>query len=279
MEKKYRYLIAGAALVAFIIVSVCVAEYSTGYFRNRFQERFEGVQEGQPQPIELRFPEQREAIRRMLEFASLEEEEAEQARQIAQSDEVVHAILQVIGDAEVAAYRGPNGTAILRYSPEKEWTLQVTVNVKTERVESVTANRGVFGLVLDPREIMQIAEKEFSQKEFGMPVLRRVSPSGEDAEVVFLTDKGAVTVRVDMEERKVISLREEAEEPFIQWLWIIWGILLVAVVAIIVIAVMKSRRRSQGEPSGEGNIQGDTEDDVENIQGDTEEGEPESENE
>ncbi|MBU7017576.1 MAG: hypothetical protein HXS44_08705 [Theionarchaea archaeon] len=272
MEKKYRYLIAGAALVAIIISSVCIAEYSTGYFRDRFQERFEGIRQGQPQEIELRFPEQREAIRRMLEFVSLEEEEAEQAKQIAQSDEVVHAILQVIGDAEVSAYRGPNGTAILRYSSDKDWILQAAVNMKTERVESVTANRGVLTLVLDPREIVQIAEKEFSQKEFGMPVLRRVAPSGEDAEVVFLTDKGAVTVRVDLEERKVISLREEAEEPFFQWLWIIWGVLLVAVVAVIVAAVMKGRKKSQEEPLDEGDIQGDTEEG--NVQSDIQEGEP-----
>ena len=262
MEKKYRYLIAGAAVVAFIIVSVCIAHYSVDTFRDRFQEQYEEAREGHPGQIEVQFPEQREVIRRMLEFASLEGEAAEQAEKIAQSDEMVHAILQVIGDADITAYRGPNGTAILRYSPENEWTLQVIVNMKTQRVESVTANRSVLSLVLDPREIMQIAEKELSHKEFGMPVLRRVSPSGEDAEVVFLTDKGAVTVRVDMEERKVISLREEGGEPLAPWLCIIWGALLVAVVAVIVVAVMKSRRQSHGELSPEGDSDSDFQDNV-----------------
>ena len=79
MEKKYRYLIAGAA-VAIIIVSVCIAHYSVDTFRDRFQEQYEEAREGHPGQIEVQFPEQREVIRRMLEFASLEGEAAEQAQ-------------------------------------------------------------------------------------------------------------------------------------------------------------------------------------------------------
>lgn len=252
MEKKY-YLIAGALLAA-VVVSV--------YFLSEMSHKVEEFHE-----LQLQFPEEageritfhRQNIRH-FEFNLLTEEEVEQVKQIAQSDEVVSAVLHVLGDPEGEIFKGPVGSiAILRYSSEDQWNMQVVVDLDTERVESVTLNRGVIPLVLDPKKLMQIVEKEVHLEEFGTPVLKKVTQAGEDAEIVFLTDEGVVTVKLNMEEGKVRGLARESLKPFIWWPLILLVFVIVAGVAIVLAARKKRAEAGRTEEADKAEEAGEIE--------------------
>ncbi|KYK29524.1 MAG: hypothetical protein AYK19_05120 [Theionarchaea archaeon DG-70-1] len=245
MKRKYKYFIGSVILIAAFITSLYVLYRQAEYFNEEFQEKL--TEEKVPGiPIKVPFPEN---IRSVFEFNVLTEEEEEQAETIAQSDEVVNAILHVLGDTEVEAYRGPvRGRATLKYSSEKEWMLQVTVNLDSQRVESITLTRGIIPMVINPKELVQIAEKEFPRNEFGTPFLRKVDQSDEGAEVVFLTDKGTVIVRVNQEEGKVVHLEKHAARAHFWWLWFILPIGIVVGVAILLVIL---KRRSEAEPEEE----------------------------
>ncbi|MBU7030212.1 MAG: hypothetical protein HXS48_24980 [Theionarchaea archaeon] len=246
MKRKYKYFIGSVILIAAFITSLYVLYRQAEYFNEEFQEKL--TEEKVPGiPIKVPFPEN---IRSVFEFNVLTEEEEEQAETIAQSDEVVNAILHVLGDTEVEAYRGPvRGRATLKYSSEKEWMLQVTVNLDSQRVESITLTRGIIPMVINPKELVQIAEKEFPRNEFGTPFLRKVDQSDEGAEVVFLTDKGTVIVRVNQEEGKVVHLEKHAARAHFWWLW--WFILPIGIVVGVAILLVVLKRRSEAEPEEE----------------------------
>lgn len=95
-------------------------------------------------------------------------------------------------------------------------------------------------LGLNLKEAMEIAEKRFSQNEFGKPLMGKISQSGKNAEVVFLTEEGTVTVTIDLEEEKVVNLEKQEKgqrtaEFVTWWPWLLLVILLVAGVAGILI--------------------------------------------
>lgn len=242
MKRKYKYFIGSVILIAAFATSLYVLYRQAEYFNKEFEEKL--TEEKVPAiPIKVPFPEN---IRSVFEFNVLTEEEEEQAETIAQSDEVVNAILSVLGDTEVEAYRGPvRGRATLRYPSEKEWMLQVTVNLESQKVESITLTRGIIPMVINPKELVQIAEKEFPRNEFGTPFLRRVDQSDEGTEVVFLTDKGTVIVRVNEEEGKVTHLEKHVARAHFWWLWFILPIGIVVGVAILLVIL---KRKSDAEP-------------------------------
>ena len=248
MEKKAGYLIAGVVLAAFVIASVYVIPRMSEHFTAEYDEVQSILEKERAKHLEgteLRFVEGPGDFRGMFVGINLlDEETREKAEQIAHSDEVVNAVLQVVGDTELQAHRGLLGQiAILNYSSERKWSVQVTVNIKTEEVESVVVNRNVIPLIFNPTGIVQIAEKEFPPGEIGAPLLKKVTPSGEDVEVVFLTKKGTYTVTVNPEEGKTIHLEKETMRPFFLWMWPIWTALVV-IVAVVFVWIL--RRKSSG---------------------------------
>lgn len=259
MKRKYLYFIGGAILIAAFISSVYVIYRQSEYLHEGFQEKFEEGEIPSPERMKDRFHEQKETLKSVFEFNVLTTEAGEDAEVIAQSDEVVNAILQVLGDTEVEAYRGPvKGRAILKYTSEKEWMLQVMVNLDSQRVESITLTRGIMPLVVNPKELVQIAEKEFPRNEFGTPFLRKVAQSDEGAEVVFLTDKGSVIIRVNPEEGRVIGLEKHAARAPFRW---VLPILAVAAVVGILVLLVALRRGPESVEAEE--VEGEAEEEVE----------------
>ena len=244
---KYHY----AAIGAVMVISVVAAAYFLQHAREFRGEFPEGIREKMPHSeklVELRA--QREDIRKLFEFSLLTEEDVEKAQEIAQSDDMTNAILQVLGEYRVESYMGPFGTAILRYFSE-EWDLQVVVNLNTRTVESLSLNKGMPPLGPNPQKLVQIAQQNLPQKDFDKVHIGKVFQSGENAEVVLLTDKGTYTVTIDVKEGKVVDLKEEPARGLFWWPWpvlIVSGLLLFA----IFLAIWKRRKSGKEEDTGEG---------------------------
>lgn len=249
---KYHYAAIGAVLV----ISVVAAAYFLHHSREFRGEFPEGIREKMPhseQLVELRA--QREDIRKLFEFSLLTEEDLEKAQEIAQSDEMTNAILQVLGEYQVESYMGPLGTAILRYTSE-EWDLKVMVNLNTQTVESLSLNKWMPPLGPNPQKLVQIAQQNLSEKDFDKVHIGKVFQSGENAEVVLLTDKGTYTVTIDVKEGKVVDLKEEPARGLFWWPWpilIVSGLLLFA----IFLAIWKRRKSGKEKDTEEGKGGGD----------------------
>lgn len=249
MEKKYIYGIVGAILIISVIASAYLLQQRI--FPAEFERMVEEKQlkEMVTEKVELRMKEKVQELKLTFGFDVLTGEQAENAKTIAQSDEMLHAVLQVMGDTEVEVYKGPvDRIAVLRYSSQNQWMLQATVDLEIGRVDSIMLTRGVAPLVFDPKKLVQIAEQEFPAKEFGVPYLKKVVQKGENGEVVFLTDKGTVTVRIDMEAGKILALQKEPVKPYFLWGWLIL-ILGIVVSAIILFVVWgrKGKKTTEGE--------------------------------
>lgn len=249
---KY-YLVIGVLAVASLIVAAYFLQQLTVEYDGEFLKELEEERHMYAETEKIRA--QKQDIRKMFEFTSLEKEKAEEAQQIAQSDDITHAVLQVLGEYEVEASRGPLTMVILRYSSPEEWVLHVTVNMEKKRVESISATRGMVPLGLNLKEVMEIAEKRFSQNEFGKPLMGKISQSGKNAEVVFLTEEGTVTVTIDLEEEKVVNLEKQEKgqrtaEFVTWWPWLLLVILLVAgVIGILILRRPSESTESMKEES------------------------------
>ncbi|MBU6996162.1 MAG: hypothetical protein HXS41_00875 [Theionarchaea archaeon] len=180
-------------------------------------------------------------------FAELSQEEMDQAQDIAQSDAMVAAILQQFGEQAPEVFGGPSGkVAILRYSSE-EWVAQVTVDLEEREVVAVTLNKGILPPT-DVVTLIHLAEREVPVQAFGTPLLRKISSSGEGAEVVFLTDKGTVEIRVNGEQGRVVRMertpRSLWEEYHLRWLWVLIPI---STAVLILVFWAISRKTPPGE--------------------------------
>ena len=237
MKKEYKVILISALVVASVIIAVYIV-YPL---------------------MDNRALQKEYAMSKLFKPSSLTGEQAEEAKTVATSDEMVNAILQVLGEPEIEVLEGSaDRTAILRCVSE-EWIVQMMVDLEDQKIISVSLNKGMIPLVINPRDLVQIAEREFPRKEFGPPLLRKVVQKGEGGEVVFLTDKGTVTIRVDLKEGKVIGLEKELAR---QSLWRL-GIILAAVIAVIVGIVLYERKsksqriKEESEIEEESEVQGD----------------------
>ncbi len=220
MKKEHKVILISALVVA----SVIIAAYIVYPF------------------MDNRALQKEYAMSQLFTPPSLTEEQTEEAKAVATSDEMANTILQMLGEPELEVLGGAAERIAILRSVSEEWIVQMTVDLEDEKVISVSLNKGMIPLVINPRDLVQIAEREFPRKEFGPPLLRKVVQKGEDGEVVFLTGKGIVTIRVDLKEEKVIGLEKELVR---QSLWRL-GIVLAAVIAVIVGIVLYERKsRSQ----------------------------------
>ncbi|MBU7013673.1 MAG: hypothetical protein HXS52_04135 [Theionarchaea archaeon] len=187
-------------------------------------------------------------------FSELSSEGIEEAQTIAHSDTVVAAVLQRLGECTPEVFGGPSGRiAVLRYTSE-EWVAQVTVDLEEDEVVAVTLNKGI----LPPSDLLtlvHLAEREVPVHVVGTPLLRKVSPSREGAEVVFLTDEGTIEIRVNGEQGRVIQFEKTPRSLWegrpLRWLWVL--IPASAVVLILVFWVISRRPPPAGgtEPTPE----------------------------
>jgi hypothetical protein len=267
MEKKYTYLIIGAVLIIAVVASAYALHRSVESFRNEFKESLEEKFAQFPEIVQQQPPQNKRNIRNVFEFNLMSKEEAEDIKEIAESDDMVNAILEVLGEYDVEVLQTPmRNIAVLRYSSENHWRIQVTIDTELKRAESITINRGVVQLVFDPQKFMQIAEEKIPLHELKHPVLKKITQSDDGAEVVFLTDEGLVTVKVNSEE-EVISLVKESAEPFMLLPLFIIGISIIAILGIIILLVIISRSKKGKEPT----------EDTEESEGEEEQGDNETE--
>lgn len=173
--------------------------------------------------------------------APLTEEEAAEVKAIVESDDVIKAILQVVGEADTEVFKGPADTALYKYTSE-EWVIQVTVNLETQKVMAVSMNKGRIPLIVNPQNLVQIAEREFHTKELGTPFLKKVYQSDGDGEVIFLTDEGTITVKIDLEEGKVIEFEKTSVKPSFRWFGPFFIFVIMAAVAVAVVIVLIKRK-------------------------------------
>lgn len=246
---KYHYILIGVVSIAALIGVGYILHQRQG-FGGEFQEKLKEKEMIQSPEIREKIEELRshkEDIRKMIEFTPLTEEDVEEAQRIAQSDDMINAILQVLDEYDVGTVRGPMDMVVLRYSSEKEWVLQVVVSLDSQTVESASLTRGITPGI-DPQKLMEIAEKNFPMQRLGPPVMRKVFQSGNNTEVVYLTDEGTYRMKIDVDQEKIVDLKEERLRAF-QWLpWIVLGAVLVTG-AIIFSAVRKRRSGSdEGNP-------------------------------
>jgi hypothetical protein len=188
--------------------------------------------------------EQRQQFRYPLgQYVSLTEEEAAHVETIVESDAVVAAVLNVLGEHDTDVVQGPAGTALYKCTSE-EWVMQVVVDLETQNVMAVSMNKGKTPLIADPQQLVHIAEEEFHSKGFGKPYMKKVVQSNGDGEVVFLTEDGIITIKIDLEEGTVINLEKTVGSP----LWRVgplFVVLIVAVVIAVVIVLIERQRKSQ----------------------------------
>jgi hypothetical protein len=249
MEKKYTYPIIGAVLIIAVVASAYALHRSVESFRSEFEESLEERFAQFSEKVQEQPPQNRGNIRNVFEFNLMSKEEAEDIKEIAQSDEMVNAILEVLGEHDVEVLQTPmRNIAILRYSSEDHWRVQVTIDTELKRAESITINRGIVPLVFDPQKFMQIAEERIPLHELEHPVLKKITQSDNGAEIVFLTDEGLVTVKVNSEE-EVISLVRESAGPFMLLPLFILGISIMAILGIIILLVIISRSKKGKEPT------------------------------
>jgi hypothetical protein len=179
-------------------------------------------------------------------FGELSQEASDKAQDIANSDPVVAAVMQRLGECTPEVFGITDRVTILRYSSD-EWVAQVTVDLEKEEVVAVTLNKGMLPLA-DVQPLVHVAERHVPVKMIGTPLLRKVSPSREGAEVVFLTDQGTVEIRVNGEEGRVIHLERTPRSMWgghpLRWLWIL---IPVSAVVLILVFWAISRRPSPAE--------------------------------
>ncbi len=225
MKKEYKILIS-ALVVASALIAVCYVVYPMMNHRTALHREY--------------------AVRHLLEPAPLTGERVEEAKAIAASDEMVSTILQALDEPESEVLGPVDTIAALRYVSD-EWIVHVMVDIEDQKVISISLNKDMIPLMVSPEHLVQIAEKEFPRHEFGPPILRKVIQRGEDGEVVFLTDDGTVTIRVDPRRGEVIGLEREYERhPF----WLL-RIIPAAVLAVIVAAVILYKRKSKQQSTEE----------------------------
>ncbi|MGC1121383.1 MAG: hypothetical protein WBA22_09835 [Candidatus Methanofastidiosia archaeon] len=183
-------------------------------------------------------------------FSKLSQEAIDEAQDIAHSDTVVAAVLQRLGECTPEVFGGPSErVAVLRYSSD-EWVAQVTVDLEKDEVVAVTLNKGILPLA-DIQPLVLVAEREVPIKVIGAPLLRKVSPSREGAEIVFLTDEGTVEIRVNGEQGRVIHLERT---PHSLWgghpLRGLWILIPVSVAVLLLVFWAISRKPSPTNEAG-----------------------------
>ncbi len=233
MKKVYKLILVTALVVAVSTAAVYTVVFFGKEFQSLEEKQYNLQQQFMHRPVapHLRTP--------------LTEEEEAEVETIVESDDVVNAVLQVLGEADIEVFRGPADTVLYKCTSE-EWVIQVTVSLETQKVIAVSMNKGMIPLVINPQNLVQIAEKEFPPKEFGTPVLKKVVQTNGDGEVVFLTDEGTVTVKIDLDEGKVIEFEKISTRPSF-WrsgLFFIF-VIMAAVVVAVVLALIKRKRESQ----------------------------------
>jgi hypothetical protein len=236
-------------IYVFICVLVVGSAAAVAYVGYTHEERSKS---GELAPEQSQNPENFNALREANQntrggigfrpFNNLSQEAVDKAQDIANSDPVVAAVLERLGECTPEVFGGPSErVAVLRYSSD-EWVAQVTVDLEKSEVVAVTLSKGILSPA-DIQPLVHVAEREVPIKVIGAPVLRKVSPSREGAEVVFLTDQGTVEIRVNGEQGRVIHLERT---PHSMWgghpLRVLWILVPVSAVALLLVFWVISRR-------------------------------------
>jgi flagellar basal body-associated protein FliL len=238
-------------IYVFICVLVVGSAAAVAYVGYTHEERSKS---GELAPEQSQNPENFNALREANQntrggigfrpFNNLSQEAVDKAQDIANSDPVVAAVLERLGECTPEVFGGPSErVAVLRYSSD-EWVAQVTVDLEKSEVVAVTLSKGILSPA-DIQPLVHVAEREVPIKVIGAPVLRKVSPSREGAEVVFLTDQGTVEIRVNGEQGRVIHLERT---PRSMWgghpLRVLWILVPVSAVVLLLVFWVISRRTS-----------------------------------
>lgn len=247
MRKEYKISIC-VLLVASAIIAVCYAVYPKTEHRTALQE---GAVIQLPEPDPLPSEQVESAVIQLPEPVPLRGERVEKAKAIARSDEMVNAILQVVGESEIEVFGTPSDTIATLRCGSDEWTVRVMVDLEDQNIISVSLDP----VSLDsswpeehPMCLVQIGEMKVPHIEVGEPFMR-VIQRGEEGEIVFVTEKGTFTIRVDFKEGKVIGLEREFERrPF----WPIGIICAVVIVTIVGVVLYKRKSKSKAEKEPEG---------------------------